>query len=304
MNQGVGITGATMAALVFGIMAAAAQQPPVETAMRAVDFHVDSTLIMHIDYLRGRLVATRPAQPPTFDDPASFDIELDTADITLRTTALADLLNRYVFNYHGAPIHGLKVETDSGRLKQSGRLHGIPFSIRTTLTLMPDGELRLHPESIHALGIGVHGLMNLFGLSLQKLANVKKAPGLRIEHNDLLLTPATMLPPPRTHGTLVAFTVGDSTLTLHFGRHGPVHALPIPDRSARNYMYFRDGTIRFGLLTMTPADLLVVDGYPRDAFDFWLERYQEQLVAGYSRTTADKGLITTWPDFKLVGTKR
>ncbi len=304
MKQGVGLAGAIVVALAAGTTSAAAQQPPVETVMREVDFHVDSTLIMHIDYLRGQLIATRPTQPPSFDDPTSFDIAIDTADITLRTTALSALLNRHVFDYHGAPIRGLRIQTDGAQLKQRGRLHGIPFSLRTTLTLMPDGELRLHPESIHALGIGVHGLMNLFGLSLQKLANVKQAPGLRIEHNDLLLTPAAMLPPPRTRGTLVAFAVGDSTLTLHFGGHGPARALPTPGPGTPNYMYFRGGTIHFGLLTMTPANLLVVDAYPRDAFDFWLARYQEQLVAGVSRTTHDNGLITTWPDFNRLARPR
>ena len=89
---------------------------------------------------------------------------------------------------------------DQGRLKQSGRLHGMPFSIVTKASVTPAGEIRLHPASIHAFGVGVQGLMHLFGLSLQKLADVAKAPGVRIEGNDLLLTPAVMLPPPSTRG--------------------------------------------------------------------------------------------------------
>ena len=280
------------------------QSVRVETVMRNVDFHVDSTLIMHIDYLRGRLVGRRPGQPPWFDDKLSFDIEMDTASITLSTGALADLLNRYVFSYHGSPLRAIKVAVDHGRLKQSGRLHGMPFSIVCEASVTPAGEIRLHPASIHAFGVGVQGLMHLFGLSLQKLANVAKAPGVRIEGNDLLLAPATMLPPPSTHGKLVALTLGDSALTLRFGGHGPVHALEIPDARAINYMYYRGGTIRFWTLTMTPADLLVVDRDPRDPFDFWLARYRSQLIAGTSRNTADGGLITEWPDYKKVRGER
>lgn len=233
---------AFMTAVAVGIAsspAAAAtlrQSVRVETAMRHVDFHVDSTLVMHIEYLRGRLVGRRPGQPPWFDDKLSFDIEMDTASITLSTLALADLLNRYVFNYHGAPLRALKVAVDHGRLKQSGRLHGLPFSIITTATVTPAGELRLHPASIHALGVGVGGLMHLLGLSLQKLADVAKARGVRIEGNDLLLTPAAMLPPPATRGKLVAVVLHDSALTLHFGGHGPVRDLDIPDAHATNYM--------------------------------------------------------------------
>ena len=209
--------------------------------MRRVDFHIDSTLIMHIEYLRGRLVGRRPGQPPWFDDRFSFDIEMDTASITLTTGALADLLNRYVFNYHGSPLRAIKVSVDQGRLKQSGRLHGMPFSIVTEASVTPAGEMRLHPASIHAFGVGVQGLMHLFGLSLQKLADVAKAPGVRIEGNDLLLTPSVMLPPPSTRGKLVAVSLRDSAADAAFRRartgapprdSGPacnqLHVLPRP----------------------------------------------------------------------------
>jgi hypothetical protein len=51
---------------------------------------------------------------------------------------------------------------------------------------------------------------------------------------------------------------------------------------------------------MEDTDLLIVDSEPRDPFDFWLDRYNEQLVAGYSRNTRDHGLIVTMPDFGKV----
>ncbi len=274
-----------------------AQGATVETEMRHVDFHVDATLVLQINYLRGRLVPASAAQPPTFDTPRTFAIEMDTASITLRTTALADLLNRYVFNYSGSPLRKLVVTTDSGRLKQKGHLHGLPFSVLSTVSITADGELRLHPQWMHAFGISIKGLMHVFGLSLQKVANVQKAPGVRIEKDDLLLTPAVMLPPPYTRGHLVAAVIRDSSITLMFGRHGIIHPLVIPDLHAKNYMYFKGSTIRFGRLTMTPADLLVVDHDPRNPFDFWLEKYQAQLVAGVSHTTRAGGLITEWPDF-------
>ena len=294
-------------AFVAGAAAPArAVQAPVrvETLMRHVDFHIDSTLVMHIEYLRGRLIGRRPGQPPWFDDPRSFDIEMDTASITLGSTALSGLLNRHVFGYPGAPLRALRVTVDHGHLQQHGRLHGLPFTLVTQATVTPGGELRLHPVSIHALGVGVQGLMRFLGLSLQKLADVRRAPGIRIVGNDLLLTPAAMLPAPATHGRLVGVTLLDSALTFHFGGHQPAGDLAVPDRRAVNFMYFRGGTIRFWTLTMTPADLLVVDADPRNPFDFWLARYRLQLVAGVSRNTADGGLITVWPDLKGVTTKK
>lgn len=166
------------------------------------------------------------------------------------------------------------------------------------------GELRLHPVSIKVLGIGATGLMRVFGLSLQKMANVKKTTGVRIEGNDLLLAPALMLPPPLTRGKLSAAAVRDSAISLQFGGHTGTTALAIPDSHVTNYMYFRGSTIRFGKLTMTPADLLVVDHDPRDPFDFWLANYPMQLVADVSHTTASGGLITEWPDYNKLNGKR
>lgn len=277
-----------------------AQSAPVETAMRHVDFHVDSTIVLQIEYLRGRLIARRPNVPATFDDKLSFDIEMDTASIGVTMTSLGDLLNRYVFNYDGSPLRGLTASSDGVHLKQSGRLHGLPFTIVCEMSVTPGGELRLHPVSIKVLGVGATGLMKLFGLSLQKMANVTKATGVRIEANDLLLAPALLLPPPLTRGKLASATLRDSAITLRFGGHAGTTVLAIPDSRVANYMYFRGSTIRFGTLTMFPADLLVVDHDPRDPFDFWLEKYQVQLVAGASHTTASGGLITEWPDYNKV----
>jgi hypothetical protein len=270
--------------------------------MRRVDYHVDRTLILQIEYLRGRLMPQRAAEPPSFDDPRSFNIEMDTASITLTTGALADLLNRYVFNYPGTPLRRLELAVEKGRLKQKGRLHGMHFSLESDVAVTSSGELRLHPTSIHVLGIGVKGMMKLFGLSLHKLADVRGAPGVRIDGNDLLLTPAVMLPPPATRGTLVAVRLNDSSVTLRFGRHKAAAPLLIPGPPSGGYMYFRGGTLRFWSLTMKPADLLVVDHDPRDPFDFWLAEYKKQLMAGFSKNTATGGLMTEWPDYRKAGT--
>jgi hypothetical protein len=51
---------------------------------------------------------------------------------------------------------------------------------------------------------------------------------------------------------------------------------------------------------MEDTDLLIVDAEPKVAFDFFLDRYNAQLVAGYSRNTVDHGLIVMMPDFDKV----
>jgi hypothetical protein len=59
----------------------------------------------------------------------------------------------------------------------------------------------------------------------------------------------------------------------------------------------RRGDIRFGKLTMSDADLQLIDADPRDPFDFFPAHYDVQLVAGYSKNTPAKGLKTYMPDY-------
>jgi hypothetical protein len=51
------------------------------------------------------------------------------------------------------------------------------------------------------------------------------------------------------------------------------------------------GTLRFGKLMMLDAEMQIVDLRPSGFFGFSLDRYQEQLVAGYERTLPDMGLL-------------
>ncbi len=62
-------------------------------------------------------------------------------------------------------------------------------------------------------------------------------------------------------------------------------------------MYFRGGALRFGKLTMADADLALVDQEPKSPFDFSLAGYNDQLVAGYSKSTQALGLVVHMPDF-------
>jgi hypothetical protein len=76
-------------------------------------------------------------------------------------------------------------------------------------------------------------------------------------------------------------------------------ALVLPYK-AQNYIYHKGGVLRFGKLTMTDADLEIVDQTPLTPFDFSLPDYNRQLVAGYSKNTPTHGLIVFMPDFATL----
>ena len=281
---------------------ALAQQEAQDVAvqMRHVDFHVDSTIVLHIDYLRGELRPTSPQHSPYFDDKQSFTLGIDSARIGITPRGLSDLLNRYAFAYPGSPLRRLTITIEKGLLRQRGTMRGISFDMLAELTLTPDGELRIHPKSVKAAGIGVGGLMKFFGLHLDKLLKLKGGRGVRIQKDDFFLSPPALLPPPTVEGRVGAVEVSDSEIVQVFqppaGKE--VRELRVPDPKATNYMYYRGNVLRFGKLTMHDTDLLILDAVPEDPFDFFLDEYKAQLVAGYSRTRADEGLTVVMQDYK------
>ena len=275
--------------------------PPVAVQMRHVDYHIDSTIVLHTRFLRGELRPTSPEHAPWFDEKNSFTIAIDSADVSMSPQDLGDLLNRFTFAYPGSPLRHLKLSVEKGQLKQQGTMRGISFTILGDLTLVKTGELRLHPTSVKAVGMKVGGLMKFFGLNLEKLVKLRGGPrGVRIEKDDFYLDPPALLPPPLVKGKVNAFEVTDSAIFLTFypPDSAKVKELTVPNPKATNYMFYRGGVLRFGKLTMHDTDLLIVDAVPEDPFDFFLEQYNAQLVAGYSKNTPDHGLITVMQDWK------
>ena len=76
-----------------------------------------------------------------------------------------------------------------------------------------------------------------------------------------------------------------------------VAELPLPHPEEKNVLYFRHGTLRMGKLLMIDADMEVTDTDPSDPFDFFIDRYNDQLVAGYSKNTPSHGLKVYMPDY-------
>ncbi len=178
-------------------------------------------------------------------------------------------------------------------------MKGISFNILADLTLTPTGELRLHPSSVKAAGIGVGGLMKFFGLHLEKLVKLEGVRGVRIDKDDFYLDPPRLLPPPLVKGRVGGVQVTDTAMVLTFQPvdSSKVKPLTVPDPKAANYMFYRGGVLRFGKLTMHDADLMIVDANPQDPFDFYLDHYNAQLVAGYEKNTPDHGLIVVMQDY-------
>jgi hypothetical protein len=279
---------------------------------RNVDFHMTPDVVLDIHYLDGAMRSVVTGQPVVFDDKTSFVIQIDTARVGLTPTNLSTLMNRYVFAYDGAPLRKLRFKVKDGQLVQSGVLHkvvDIPFEITASLSVTDEGRIRIHPTAMRIFGVDGEGLMKALGIQLQGLLDLRRARGVTVRGNDLLLDPEKLLPPPAIAGRVVAASVENGEVVQIFGRDTAEHAsgdgapaeLASLDSSAVNFMRFSGGTLRFGKLFMVHADMQIIDSDQRDPFDFSIDDYNRQLVAGYSRNTLDGALKVYMPDLDDTG---
>jgi hypothetical protein len=278
---------------------AAKVDAPVGASFRNVNLHVDSSIVLEIRHIDGELLTAVPGRPPIFDDQQSFTLRIESGEVAMSPASLTDLMNRHVFAYDGAPLKNLRVSIENGQLRQEGTMHkgvDVPFTMLANVSATPDGRIRLHPTKIKTAGLPTGGLMKLFGLELDELIKLKRAPGVQIDENDFLLAPDRLLPSPKIAGHLTAVRIEADRIVEIFGPGKPARLTP-PDRRARNFMYYRGGTLRFGKLTMSDADLQLIDADERDRFDFFPAHYTKQLVAGYSKNTPSGGLKVYMPDY-------
>lgn len=273
---------------------------PVGASFRNVSLHVAPGVILEIHALDGALIGNTPGRPPSFDDQHSFTLRVDTAEVAMTPASLSRLLNDHVFAYENAPISNIDVSIEGARLKQKGTLHkgaAIPFTILADLSATPDGRIRLHPVNVKTAGIPSQGLMKLLGIELDDLIKSNRAHGIEIRDNDFFLSTEHLLPAPTFKGHLTSVRIEGDRIVEVFGKGGAGAST----RGSGNYMRYRGGTLRFGKLTMTNADMDLIDADPRDPFDFSQPEYIKQLVAGYSKNTPSGGLRVFMPDYNDAG---
>ena len=244
-------------------MRGSAGTPAVEAEMRNVDLHLTPEIGLHIRSLRGRFVPQGSRPAPYLDDPRSYSVTVDRGEVAVDLASLNALMSRALVGHSNVRSMEISIDEDGG-LRQKGTLKKgvpLPFDVRASVSPTPDGRLRIHSESVRGFGIPVNPL----------------------------------LPPPAMHGRITAVRVEKDTLVQVFGPGGQQALSPPP--TSKNYIYWRGGQLSFGKLTMTETDLELIDEDPRDAFDFSVDRWNEQLVAGFSKITPQRGLKAHMPDY-------
>ena len=249
---------------------------------------MEGDIMLRIHRMRGEMHPLKNGVVD-FDDPLSYLTDVASAEVGMTGADLTALMGR-VFNYKGAPLSNVRVDITPDGLRQRGTLHkgvDIAFDMMASVSLTSDGRIQLHPSSMHILGVNGLVLMKALGLSLEKMMDLSKAHGVTVKGNDLFLDAIALLPPPQIRGRLSSVRLSSTELvqTIGTGTDDEL-ATPSIDRAATNYMLYRGGTLHFGKLFMTDAEMLVVDEDQTTPFDFDNARYHRQLIAGHSEDAA------------------
>jgi hypothetical protein len=272
--------------------------------MRNVSLHVADGVVLAVTSIHGEFISRSASQPPVFDDPHSYTLRMKSADLGIDAASLTSLL-RSTLSRYPSPLSDVTLAFEEGRLTAKGKLHKgvtVPFTMTATVSATPDGRLRLHADKVKTVGVSVKGLLDLIGVDVADLMKMPAESGIRVDKDDLLLDTAAMMPPPRMEATITSAAVAGGRLRLQMSGAAkpPPRPATLPLPSARNYLYFFGGSIRFGKLTMSDADMQLIDADPSTPFDFFPARYEAQLIAGYSRNTRRKGLQVFMPDYSRV----
>ena len=293
-----------LAAIVFltaGMLCCAraeASRQPVEVEMSNVNLHLTADITLHVRHLRGRFEPAAQRAVAYLDDKTSYTVAVDSGVISIDLASLNALMSQTLAD-DGSNIDKLTISVDEkGNLRQKGVIDktvNIPFNVKASIEATPEGRLRVHTKSVKGFGIPMKHLMKLFHVEMDDLLRVRSGHGVTVDGNDLVLDPATLMPPPSIRGRVTSATIENNTVVQVFGDGAPRHLSP--PAISRNFIYWRGGSLAFGKLTMTSTDLELVDIDPKDPFDFSVERWNDQLVAGYSKTTAARGLKAHLPDY-------
>ena len=271
--------------------------PQVQIAMRNVIYHYTGPIAVHVFRLQGELLPTKPGSTVVFDDKNSFKLALTSAQIAISCDALARVLNENVFSASDAPLKNLSLQGNNNQLIIKGKLHqkaDVSFEATGTLTAEGDGRIRVHTEYLKAAHLPVKGLMDLLGLDIARMIHTKKIQGVSVDKDDLILNPEQILPAPRYSGKSLSRSHSRQRYRANI-RHSAG-----PELRRKTARQLHRISPRFGKITMHDSDLIMIDIDSRDPLDFYLDHYQDQLVAGYSKSTPEYGLRAYVRDYDKI----
>jgi hypothetical protein len=257
---------------------------------------------VYIAWIAGRMVRTKQNVNPSFDDSDSFILQIEKGVIHANIGDVCKYFNSTAAQ--DTPLKDIDIQPDGELVKIRGTLKKVvplPIEIVGSLAPTPDGLVRLHVQHISVLKVPVKGLLGTFDVKLSDLMRSTNVTGVTVSGNDIIFDTEKLLPPPHIRGQLTTVRVKVPDLEVIYG-----NAPNDPTQLAQwhNFIRFRNGAVDFGKLTMHHADLTMIDAANEPWFDLDLVNYQNQLVNGNTRMTAQAGLEIYMPSLQNQTSKK
>jgi hypothetical protein len=251
---------------------------------------------IYVVWISGQMVRTKRNVNPSFDDPDSFILQIQKGVIRANIGDIGKYLNATASA--SSPLKNLDIQPQGESVKIRGTIKKVvplPIEILGSLSATPDGLMRLQVQHISVLKVPVKGLLGTFDVKLSDLAGPTNVPGVTVSGNDVIFDTEKLLPPPHIRGQLTAVEVRVPDIEVIYGNAAND---PVQLAQWHNFLRFRNGALNFGKLTMHHADLTMIDAADEPWFDLDLVNYQNQLVNGNTRMTAQAGLEIYMPSLK------
>jgi hypothetical protein len=251
---------------------------------------------IYIVWIAGQMVRTKRNVNPSFDEPDSFILQIQKGVIHANIGDICKYLNSTAAQ--DTPLKNIDIQPDGELVKIRGTVKKVvplPIEILGSLAATPDGLVRLHVQHISVLKVPVKGLLGTFNVKLSDLVPSANVPGVTISGNDIIFDTEKLLPPPHIRGQLTTVQVKFPDIEVIYG-NAPNDLTQLAQW--HNFLRFRNGALNFGKLTMHHADLTMIDAANEPWFDLDLVNYQNQLVNGTTRMTAQAGLEFYMPSLK------
>jgi hypothetical protein len=249
---------------------------------------------IYVPWLRGRMVRTRRDVNPSFDEPETFVLDVESGIIRANVGDLVHYLNASAASR--SPLKNITLTGDGDHVKINGTAHkfvSLPIEMEGTIAPAPDCQVHMHVTKLNVLKIPLKGILGAFHFTVADLFDPHGNAGIRVSGNDVFFDTRKLLPPPHLRGEFTSVRVRNPDLEVTYG---DAQSAAAKVGQWRNFLQLRDGSIDFGKLTMHHVDLVMIDTSDDPWFDLDLNHYQDQLVHGYTRMTPQAGLQIFMPD--------
>jgi hypothetical protein len=239
------------------------------------------------------------------DDSSSYVLEIIRGAVTAELPVLEKLFNERTLNYPGAALKNIRLTAEGPQGDKRIVLRGemrfgawIGFTVRARLSVdRAANRIIVKSESISALGLPfAKGIIDLSGLTLEKLVSIRGDRGIAIAGNDLVIDPFVLFPPPVYSGCLDGVAVSDSGLALTF-RTVENFSFPARPQGARNDVFLVGGVVKLATMRLVFSRTQIVDSVPGDDFEFNINDYFRQISRSSTRITGDGSVVVTMPDY-------